>query len=89
LNITIWGEACFPPYPFLRIYLTKIGQQNAKFVRTKADGLFGCNARLIENKIEYNKSKENFTINNNGNPKVGSYIGNFIPPNANISRTFQ
>jgi hypothetical protein len=73
---------------FLRIYLTKKGRENASFVRTKADRIFGCNARLIENKFEYNKNKEIFTINSKGNPKVGSYVGNFIPPNNNISKTF-
>ena len=74
---------------FLRIHLNEKGQKNADFVRKRADGIFGCNARLIENKFKYNKNKEIFTINNKGNPIVGSYIGNFIPPNANISKTFQ
>ena len=73
---------------FLRIYLNDIGQSKAEFVRTIANGIVGCNTKLIENKFEYNKTKEIFTYNNNGNPKVGSYVGNFIPPNKNISKTF-
>jgi len=72
---------------FLRIYLTEKGCIEANFVRTKA-GIFGCNARLIENKYHFYESKRNNTTNENGKPKQGSYIGNFIPPNNNISATF-
>ena len=74
---------------FLRIHLNGEGQKNADYLRQIADGIYGCNARLIENKFEYNKSKESFTYNNKENPILGSYIGNFIPPNNKISKTFQ
>jgi hypothetical protein len=40
---------------FLRIHLTKKGQENAAFVRTKAAGIFGCRARMIENTYKNNK----------------------------------
>ncbi len=58
---------------FLRIYLNKKGNKNAEIVRTIANGIVGCNARLIQNNFHYNKTKENFTINNKGNRYLKPY----------------
>ena len=40
---------------FLRIHLTEKGQKDAGFVRTKADGIYGCRARMIENTYKNGK----------------------------------
>jgi hypothetical protein len=74
---------------FLRIYLNDIGQSKAEIVRTIADRIVGCNARLIQNNFHYNKTKETPPPPPNTNtPLRVGYVGNFIPPNNNISKTF-
>ena len=68
-----------PDNQYLRVFIKEDSRNYASTIRTIADNLHGCQARLIENRFYFNKIKE--TPN-------GKYFGNYIPPNANISKTF-
>jgi hypothetical protein len=68
---------------YLRVFIKEddISRTYASTIRTKADKLPGCRARLVENSHFINqgkKEKEGF-----------KYFGEYIPPNSNISKTFE
>ena len=75
-----------PDKKYLRVFIKEKSRNSAPIIRTIADYLRGCQARLVENSYFFNKSKKE---ENEEKKEKNLYFGEYIPPNDNISKTFQ